>query len=115
MINNSIINNIYGFYVNQGSNNNYIRGNDLISNLPAETQCISIIITIRTYPIIPIVKESTGRYTVYDLNENISINNEADVLKIEKNIRLRGFYPYRTTPSDYEKLKQDPKNLKTFL
>ncbi len=58
--------------------------------------------------IVPIVHEGGDRFRAVLLEQESVLHGEAEVAVMEKQIKSRGYYPYRTTPDEIEALNEDP-------
>jgi hypothetical protein len=45
------------------------------------------------------------------LEQETEMNTETEVLEMEKRVRSRGYYPYRTTPDEMDELRTDPEKI----
>jgi hypothetical protein len=57
--------------------------------------------------IIPIVEHPDGTIRANFLSNELTMRTADERDELEKNIRNTGFYPYRTTPAEVEKLQED--------
>jgi len=55
----------------------------------------------------PVVEEKPGRYVATVLGRKEKAKRPRDLADMEKQIRFNGFYPYRCTPDEYERLRDD--------
>lgn len=58
--------------------------------------------------IVPIVHQGGDRFQAVLLEQESMLQGEAAVAEMEKQIKSRGYYPYRTTPDEIEALNEDP-------
>lgn len=58
--------------------------------------------------IVPIVHQGGDLFKAVLLEQESMLHGEAQVAEIEKQIKSRGYYPYRTTPDEIEALSEDP-------
>ncbi len=58
--------------------------------------------------IVPIVHQGGDRFKAVLLEQESMLHGEAAVAEMEKQIKSRGYYPYRTTPDEIEALNEDP-------
>jgi len=58
--------------------------------------------------IVPIVHQGGDAYKAILLEQESMLHGEAQVCEMEKQIKSRGYYPYRTTPDEIEDLNDDP-------
>lgn len=58
--------------------------------------------------IVPIVHQGGDRFKAVLLVQESMLHGEAAVAEMEKQIKSRGYYPYRTTPDEIEALNEDP-------
>ena len=54
--------------------------------------------------VVPVVAEPDGRYTTRMLDQDLTIEDEQEVVAAEQRIRLNGFYPFRCTREELEAL-----------
>lgn len=59
--------------------------------------------------IIPIIEQSDGTFTADFLGKQEVMKNDKERVALEKNVRDSGYYPYRTTPNEMERLQADEK------
>jgi Icc-related predicted phosphoesterase len=59
--------------------------------------------------IVPLVQASDGTWSGEFLGANQIAKTQPELEALEKNIRFSGYYPYRTVPSEMEKLQNDKK------
>ncbi|MCR6691863.1 MAG: metallophosphoesterase [archaeon YNP-LCB-003-016] len=57
--------------------------------------------------IVPIIKQPDGKYTAKFLGNIVKIDDEKELEQLENNIRLTGYYPYRTTLEEYQEISKD--------
>jgi Icc-related predicted phosphoesterase len=57
--------------------------------------------------LIPITAQGGGVYKCVLLEQEFHLEGEAEVAEMEKKIRSRGYYPYRTSPEEIAELSQD--------
>jgi Icc-related predicted phosphoesterase len=55
----------------------------------------------------PLIEERPGRYTATVFGRTEKAKRPRDVEELEEQIRFNGFYPYRCTPEEYERLAAD--------
>jgi Icc-related predicted phosphoesterase len=55
----------------------------------------------------PVVEEKPGRFVATVLGRKEKAKRPRDLDDMEKQIRFNGFYPYRCTPEEYERLRED--------
>ncbi len=58
--------------------------------------------------IVPIIHQGGDRYKAVLLEQESMLHGEAQVCEMEKQIKSRGYYPYRTSPDEIEALNADP-------
>ena len=58
--------------------------------------------------IVPIVHQGGDLFKAVLLEQESMLHGEAQVAEMEKQIKSRGYYPYRTTPDEIEALNEDP-------
>jgi hypothetical protein len=58
--------------------------------------------------IVPIVHQGGDRYLAVLLEQESMLHGEAEIRDMEKQIKSRGYYPYRTTPDEIEALNANP-------
>ena len=61
--------------------------------------------------IVPIVEQPDGTFAATYLGTTQIMKNTTERDALEKNIRYSGYYPYRTVPSEVEKLQADEKTV----
>jgi hypothetical protein len=61
--------------------------------------------------IIPIVKQPDSSYKAVFLGSECVVKNTEELERLEKNIRFNGFYPYRTTLEEKERLDDAPEKV----
>ncbi len=57
--------------------------------------------------LVPLVEEAQG-YRALLLGQPMLARDDAELAELEKNIRFNGFYPYRCSPAEYQRLETDP-------
>jgi hypothetical protein len=66
--------------------------------------------------LVPISAQGGGTYKTILLEQEFRLEGEAEVAEMEKKIRSRGYYPYRTSPEEIAELSKDPERVhKIFL
>lgn len=55
----------------------------------------------------PLVEERPGRYTATVFGSKETVKRPRDLEELEEQIRFNGFYPYRCSPEEYERLAAD--------
>jgi Icc-related predicted phosphoesterase len=58
--------------------------------------------------LVPIVEQAGGKFKANLFGKEELASDAAALEEIEKRIRTLGFYPYRTTPEEYEQMARDP-------
>lgn len=58
--------------------------------------------------IVPIIHQAGDTYKAVLLEQESMLHGEDEVQNMEKNIKSRGYYPYRTTPDEIAELNADP-------
>ena len=58
--------------------------------------------------IVPIIHQGGDRYRAVLLEQEWALCSEAEVCDMEKQIKSRGYYPYRTTPDEIDSLSNNP-------
>ncbi len=58
--------------------------------------------------IVPIVHQGGDRYKAVLLEQEWALCSEAEICDMEKQIKSRGYYPYRTTPDEIDSLSNNP-------
>jgi hypothetical protein len=61
--------------------------------------------------VVPIIQNGNGSYRSILLEQETEMNTETEVLEMEKRVRSRGYYPYRTTPDEMDELRTDPEKI----
>lgn len=61
--------------------------------------------------IVPIVHSGNGTYRSVLLEQESILHGEDEVLEMEKRVRSRGYYPYRTTPDEMQEFKDSPEKV----
>lgn len=61
--------------------------------------------------IVPLIHQGGKTYKVTLLEQEFTLNDEESLSEMEKRIRSRGYYPYRTTPEEAIALAQHPEKL----
>ena len=56
---------------------------------------------------VPLVEQRPGRFVAYVFGRKKKAKRPEDVADLEKQIRFNGFYPYRCSPDEYERLVED--------
>jgi Icc-related predicted phosphoesterase len=59
--------------------------------------------------LVPIVEEASGRWRATLLENRQEFKSEDEVKEVEESVRLRGYYPFRTTPDEMAELEKDEK------
>jgi len=54
--------------------------------------------------IVPIIQQGTNSFSAYFLSEKYNLDGLRKVEELEERIRMVGFYPYRTNPSEWEEI-----------
>lgn len=57
--------------------------------------------------IVPIIQQGANSFLAYFLSEKYSMESLRKVEELEERIRMVGFYPYRTNPSEWEEISAD--------
>jgi Icc-related predicted phosphoesterase len=65
--------------------------------------------------VVPIINIGNGTYKSILLEQETMMHNEEDVLEMEKRVRSRGYYPYRTDPDEMNELRSDPDKIHTLF
>lgn len=58
---------------------------------------------------VPLVEQKPGRFVAHMFGSKKKAKRPDDVAELEKQIRFNGFYPYRCSPDEYERLAEDAK------
>lgn len=58
--------------------------------------------------IVPVIKLEDGKFRAKLLGNYVFASNQAELDKLEFNIRYQGFYPYHTDPAGLEELNKSP-------
>lgn len=58
--------------------------------------------------LVPIIKQSNGNYKATLLEHTTLLDSENAVLAFEKQVKGRGYYPFRTTPDEIANLSNNP-------
>ena len=58
--------------------------------------------------LVPVVERTDGRVEANVAGRVQTARTEAEVVELESRIRFNGFYPYRCSEADYERLEADP-------
>lgn len=61
--------------------------------------------------LVPIVHLGGDRWEATLLEQRFTLSGEDEVQQMEKNVRSRGYYPFRTTPEELDELTQDERRL----
>ena len=61
--------------------------------------------------VVPIIQNGNGTYKSILLEHESILHNEEEVLEMEKRVRSRGYYPYRTNPDEMGELRADPQKI----
>jgi len=61
--------------------------------------------------LVPLVAQGTSRYKANLFGKEEVAQDDVELEALEKRIRTLGFYPYRTTPDEYERMAADPSYL----
>jgi Icc-related predicted phosphoesterase len=56
---------------------------------------------------VPIIEERPGHFIATLFGRTEKLKKEKDLEDLEKRIRFNGFYPYRTVPVEYERIRTD--------
>ncbi len=65
--------------------------------------------------IVPIISAGGQSYRAVLLEQEFCLQGEEEVCEMEKRIRSRGYYPYRTTPDEIQELEQNPSRVETLF
>ncbi len=65
--------------------------------------------------VVPIVRQAGNTWRVILLQQESTLEGEEEVLEMEKRIRSRGYYPYRTTPEEMQELESTPELVSTLF
>lgn len=65
--------------------------------------------------IVPIVRDSSGKFNATFMDREVHLDLESEVEALEKSIRFNGFYPFRTDPEEMVSLKCDPAGQKALF
>lgn len=58
---------------------------------------------------VPLVEQKPGRFVAHVFGRKMKAKRPDDVTELEKQIRFNGFYPYRCSPGEYDRLADDAK------
>lgn len=58
--------------------------------------------------LVPIIAQGNGGHKAVLLEQEFRLEGETDVAEMEKKIRSRGYYPYRTSPEEIAELNRQP-------
>jgi len=61
--------------------------------------------------IVPIIHQGGDTYKSVLLQQEFTLRGEEEVAELEKRIRSRGYYPYRTTPEEMAELNANPERV----
>jgi uncharacterized protein len=61
--------------------------------------------------VVPIIHSGNGTYKSILLEQESILHNEEEVQEMEKRVRSRGYYPYRTNPDEMGELRADPQKI----
>jgi len=61
--------------------------------------------------IVPVVKQEDGKFRAKLLGDYVFASNEAELQKLEFNIRYQGFYPYHTDDAGLDELNKNPEKV----
>ena len=61
--------------------------------------------------LVPLLDLGNGKYRATLLQQEFTLHDEIDVDEMEKKIRSRGYYPYRTSTEEIQELQQHPEKL----
>jgi Icc-related predicted phosphoesterase len=61
--------------------------------------------------IVPIIHQGGDAYKAVLLEQESMLQGEDEVLEMVKNIKSRGYYPYRTTPDEIAQLNENPEQV----
>lgn len=65
--------------------------------------------------LLPVVEISAGRFRIELFGQVHEVETGTALDEIEERIRTNGFYPYRTTPDELARMRQDPAHLKSIF
>ncbi len=65
--------------------------------------------------IVPIISTGGQSYRAVLLEQEFRLQGEEEICEMEKRIRSRGYYPYRTTPDEIQELEQNPSRVETLF
>jgi len=65
--------------------------------------------------VVPIIHSGNGSYKSILLEHESILHSEDEVLEMEKRVRSRGYYPYRTDPDEMQELRSDPEKIHTLF
>ena len=65
--------------------------------------------------VVPIVHRAGNSWKVVLLQQETILEGEDEVREMEKRIRSRGYYPYRTTPDEMRELESSPAQVSTLF
>lgn len=57
--------------------------------------------------LVPVVEQKPGQYTAQVFGRTEKVKKERDIEALEKRIRFNGFYPYRCSQDEYNRLSSD--------
>lgn len=56
---------------------------------------------------VPLVEQKPGRFVAHVFGRKKKAKRPEDVAELEKQVRFNGFYPYRCSPDEYDRLAED--------
>jgi Icc-related predicted phosphoesterase len=65
--------------------------------------------------IVPIVHQGNNTYRAVLLEHETILHGEDDVIEMERRIRSRGYYPYRTNPDEISELNKSPEQVHSLF
>jgi len=65
--------------------------------------------------VVPIIRQPDGTFKCRYLGRQLTLKNRADLDRIETGIRMNGYYPYHTDPSEAEDLGKDKAKMNTLF
>lgn len=65
--------------------------------------------------IVPIISAGGQSYRAVLLEQEFYLQGDEEVCEMEKRIRSRGYYPYRTTPDEIQELEQNPSRVEALF
>ena len=65
--------------------------------------------------IVPIIHQGNKSYRAVLLEQEFTLHGEEEIQQMEKKIRSRGYYPYRTTPDEVAVLNGSPEHLNNLF